>query len=214
MSLKIQRFVCNPFQENCYVVSDDTREGVVIDCGAYYPEERKALLDYICKQNIRPLHLLATHGHVDHNFGNDTLFNEYGLKVELHALDEQLINSLDAQCRAFLGIPLGYDVPPTGLFFNDNFSLSFGNHSLRAIHTPGHTPGGVIFYCEDEQLAFSGDTLFRMGVGRTDFEGGSYADLRQSLRSLTQLVPEKTIMLPGHGPKTTLGEEKEFIMSL
>lgn len=210
MSLKIQRFVCNPFQENCYVVSDTTGEGVVIDCGAYFPEERQAVVRYITDNNILVKHLIATHGHVDHNFGNDTLFSQLGLKVEVCGDDQPLMEALDLQCRQFLGVPLGYDMPPVGSYFSPiDYAPSFGSHSLIAVPTPGHTPGGVVLWCEEEEVAFTGDTLFRMSVGRTDFEGGSHSLLLQSLHSLAQRLPSPTTILPGHGPKTTMGFEIE-----
>ena len=145
MSLKIQRFVCNPFQENCFIVSDDTHEGVVIDCGALYPEERTAIEEYVRKEGITLKHLIATHGHVDHHFGDNTIFELYGLKPEVSAKDEYLQNKLDAQCREFCGQSLGYDMPPVGKYLADDDVIEFGDHSLTVIPTPGHTPGAGFF---------------------------------------------------------------------
>lgn len=209
MSLKIQRFVCNPFQENCFVVSDDTNEGIVIDCGALYPEERTAVVDYVRKEGITIKHLIATHGHVDHHFGDDTIYSEFGLKPEVSAKDEYLQGKLDEQCRMFCGQSLGYDMPPVGKYLSDDDVIVFGSHRFTIIPTPGHTPGSVFFYCKEEGIAFSGDTLFRMSIGRTDFELGSFDDIVNSLHSLKTLLPLDTIVLPGHGPQTTLKEEVE-----
>ena len=137
MSLKIQRFVCNPFQENCFVVSDETNEGIVIDCGALYPEERTAIVDYVEKESIVLKHLIATHGHVDHHFGDNTIFEKYGLRPEVSAKDEYLQGKLDEQCRTFCGQSLGYEMPPVGKYLNDDDVIEFGNHRFTIIPTPG-----------------------------------------------------------------------------
>ena len=207
MSLKIQRFVCNPFQENCFVVSDETNEGVIIDCGAYFAEERKAIVDYVEKEGIRLKHLLGTHGHVDHHFGDDTIYSKYGLRPEVSAKDEYLQSKLNEQSLTFCGQPLGYEMPPVGKYLSDNDVIEFGSHRFIIIPTPGHTPGSVFFYCKEENIAFSGDTLFRMSIGRTDFELGNYDDIIVSLQSLSNHMPLDTTILPGHGPQTTLSDE-------
>lgn len=207
MSLKIQRFVCNPFQENCFVVSDETNEGVIIDCGAYFTEERTAIVNYINKEGICLKHLIGTHGHVDHHFGDNTIFEEYGLRPEVSAKDEYLQSRLNEQSLTFSGQPLCYEMPPVGKYLSDDDVIEFGTHRFTIIPTPGHTPGSVFFYCKEEKIAFSGDTLFRMSIGRTDFELGNYDDIIVSLKSLSSHMPLETTILPGHGPQTTLGEE-------
>lgn len=204
--LNIQRFVCNMIQENCYVVSDDTKECVIVDCGAFYPEERKAIVDYIRNNKLVPKHLIATHGHIDHNFGNNTMFDEFGIKPEVHADDEYLMDKLAAQAQAMAGVTLDYDMPPVGKYLDKDDTIMFGNHTFTIIETPGHTRGSVFYYCADESIAFSGDTLFHFSIGRTDFEGGSKFQIIQSLRMISQL-PDKTIILSGHGEKTTMGIE-------
>ena len=153
--LKIQRFVCNPYQENTYVVSDETQECVIIDCGVYFDDERLSLIEYINSNGLTPKHLLCTHGHFDH-------------------------------CD---------DI------------IEFGSHRFKVIATPGHTPGGVTFYCEEEKVAFTGDTLFQMSIGRTDFEGGDDADMRHTLKEVIGKLPADTTIWSGHGPKTTIAAE-------
>lgn len=204
--LKIKKFTCNMLQENCYVVSDDTQECVIVDCGAFYPEEREAIVGYIRENNLKPKHLIATHAHFDHNFGNNTIYKEFGLKPEVHANDGQLMSSLGQQAQAVVGASIDYEMPSVGRFLHENDTIDFGTHSLRVIETPGHSPGGVFYYCEDENVAFSGDTLFNNSIGRTDFTGGSMFMLIQSLRMISQL-PDQTRILPGHGPETTIGYE-------
>lgn len=207
--LHIERFVCNPFQENCYIVSDETREAVIIDCGAFYQEERKAITDYIRGRNLVPRHLLATHAHIDHNFGNDTVRSEFGLLPEVSAADECLMAKLKEQAMLFANMRLDYEMPPVGRFFSKNDVIKFGNHEFTIISTPGHTPGSVFFYCAEEGIAFSGDTLFNMSIGRTDFEFGSYRDIMDSLQNIAELLPDDTVILSGHGPKTTIKAEKQ-----
>lgn len=204
--LNIQKFVCNMIQENCYVVSDETKECVIIDCGAYYEEERRAIVDYIREQELKPKHLLATHAHIDHNFGNNTIYEAFGLKPEVEGADEKLMEKLPEQAQAIAGVTLDYKMPPVGRYLKETDQIDFGSHTLTILHTPGHTPGGVFYYCKEEKVAFSGDTLFRGSIGRTDFEGGNSFMIIQSLRMIAQL-PDDTTLLPGHGEPTTIGYE-------
>ncbi len=192
------------------MVSDETHECVIIDCGAYYEEERKAITDYITGNGLRPTHLLATHGHWDHNLGIDTIFNAFGLQVEAAAEDEFLITDIPHNFQSIIGAPLRRKFPAVGRFFDKDEVIRFGNHELQVLKTPGHSPGSVVFYCAQEHIAFTGDTLFRMSVGRTDFEGGSYEALMNSLNQILANLPVETIVLPGHGPQSTIGEELRF----
>lgn len=206
--INVKIFEVNPLQENCYVVSDDTRECVVIDCGAYFDAERKAIVNYLHNHQLQPVHLLCTHGHFDHNFGNDTIFAEYGLKPEIHADDANFIADVALQCE-MMGMGMDYDhpSPPVGRHLADGDTVGFGTHQLKVIHTPGHSPGGVVFYCQEECTVFTGDTLFRMSVGRTDLPGGSWADLIRSLQTKVASLPADTVAYPGHGPKTLIADE-------
>lgn len=206
--IDVKIFEVNPLQENCYVVSDDTRECVVIDCGAYFDAERKAIVNYLHEHQLRPVHLLCTHGHFDHNFGNDTIYTEYGIKPEIHADDASLIADLALQCEQMgMGSCFNCVSPPLGTPLADSNLIGFGNHQLKVIHTPGHSPGGVLFYCQEENIVFTGDTLFRMSVGRTDLPGGSWADLIRSLQTKVASLPADTVAYPGHGPKTLIADE-------
>jgi hydroxyacylglutathione hydrolase len=206
--MNIQRFECNPLQENCYVVSDETQEAVVIDCGAFYPEERKAIVNYIRDNKLNVKHLLVTHGHMDHNFGNNTMYDEFHLQPEVHSADESLMDRIAWQCKTYMGYNLPYQMPPVLRYLTEDDVITFGTHQFSIIHTPGHSPGSVIYYCEAEKLAFSGDTIFRHSYGRTDLEGGSYEDMMDSLVKIQSVLPAETHILCGHGPDTTVGEEK------
>lgn len=204
--LNIQLFECNMLQENCYVVSDDSCEAVVIDCGAYYDAERQAITNYIDRQGLHPVHLLCTHGHFDHCFGNDTIWSNYGLLPEVAADDEWLMD-LKKQMRDMLGTDYQRPVPPIGRKLKEGDIITFGSHQLTVLPTPGHTPGGVTFYCAEEKVAFTGDTLFRGSVGRTDFDRGSWTQLKHSLGTVIAKLPADTTLYCGHGPQTTVGDE-------
>ena len=205
--IDVRTFQCNMLQENCYVVSDESREAVIIDCGAFFDEEKQAIASYIDSKQLTPVHLLCTHGHFDHNFGAAFVNERYGLKPELHADDEFLYNASCQQACEMLGANISFDMPPVGHHLTDGEIISFGSHSLKVLHTPGHSPGGIIFYCEEEKVVFTGDTLFRMSVGRTDLHRGSWGDLMNSLETVVALLPADTKVYCGHGPQTTIGDE-------
>lgn len=204
--LNIKKFACNMLQENCYVVSDETKECVVIDCGAYYDAEHEAIRQYIESEGLKPVHLVATHGHLDHNFGNAFMLNAFGLKAEISQKDANMLKNAGEQAQTFYGVEMNDDIPATGHFFSDNEEVRFGKHNLQVIETPGHSRGSVCLYCKEESVLFSGDTLFRHSIGRTDLEGGSMLQIIQSLRSLAQ-IPDDVCVYPGHGMSTTIGEE-------
>lgn len=206
--LNIKTFVFNPFQENTYVVSDDSNEAVVIDCGAFFSEERKELTDYIAKNNLKVVHLLSTHGHIDHNFGNNTIADYYNVRPEVHKADAGLMRRLSEQALAFCNYHLEYDMPEVSDYLNDGDIIRFGNHEMKVIHTPGHSPGSTVLYIADEEVAFSGDTLFMMSIGRTDLEGGSFSDIQKSLLRMINELPDNTKVFPGHGPQTSIAKEK------
>ncbi len=205
--MNIKRFMCNPLQENCYVVSDDTKECVIIDCGALYQEEKAAISNYIKENNLKPVHLIATHGHLDHNFGNAYILDEFNLKVEVCSEDNFLIEHLGKQAKDLFGIQINEDQPEVGKWLKDGDIITFGHHQLKVMQTPGHTPGSALLYCKEENTVFTGDTLFRMSIGRTDFDGGSWRQMAQSLRNVVAKLPKETIVLSGHGPKSTMAEE-------
>lgn len=207
--IKIKTFVCNMLQENCYVMSDETNEAVIIDCGAFYPEEQQAIADYIEREQLTPVRLIATHGHFDHNFGNSFVWHRYGLKPEVAAEDLPLMD-IRRQMKSMMGMDYEIEQAPTGRLLNTKDDVTFGSHRLRVLPTPGHSRGSVTLYCEAEHVAFTGDTLFRMSIGRTDFEGGSWSEMCNSLKQVLAALPADTKVYPGHGPLTTIGEEVQY----
>ncbi len=207
----IKHFVCNPLEENCYVVSDDSHECIIVDCGAWYSEEHATLCSYIRQQKLLPVHLVATHGHLDHNFGNAMLYEEYGLKAEVCTEDAYMTGHLAEQASSLYGINLEKEQKqaPLGRQLTDGDIITFGHHSLKVIQTPGHTRGSALLYCSEERTAFTGDTLFRMSIGRTDLDGGNWNQMQHSLHKIAQLPPD-TIVLSGHGPQSTIGDELKY----
>ncbi len=204
--IQVKRFVFNMIEENTYVLWDNSLECVIIDCGAFYEEERQTIVNFIKENHLKPVHLLATHAHLDHNFGINTINDVFALLPEVSEKDTPALRSLKEQAQNMFGMQLNYDFPPVGKTFEAGENIKFGEHELTIINTPGHTPGSVTFYCKEENMAFTGDTLFRGSVGRTDFEGGSMFQLISSLRELSQL-PDTTVVYSGHGEQTTIGYE-------
>lgn len=211
--LNIKTLTVNPLQENTYIVSDETQEAVIIDCGALYAEERMAVVNYIRDNYLKPQRLLCTHAHLDHCFGINTIYEEFGLKPEVAASDDFLMENQQGQASQMFGMTLPYDIPPIAPYLKADDTIAFGSHVLTIIPTPGHTPGSVFFYCKEEDVAFSGDTLFRMSVGRTDFERGSYQQLMESLQRIATLPPQTRVYC-GHGPATTIGDELQYNLYL
>lgn len=207
--LHIQKFVVNMIQENCYVVNDETREAVIVDDGAYYPEEKLAIENYIKENGLKPVLLIDTHAHFDHIMGNKALFDRFGLKARFSRADAELYDGLEKQTQLIMGMPLeGLERAPAGSFIKEGDRLTFGSHAFTVIATPGHTQGGLCFYCKEENLLFSGDSLFRGSIGRTDLPGGDGKSLISALKNKILTLPDETKVLTGHGPATDIGTEK------
>ena len=207
--LKIQKWVVNPCQECTHVVSDETGEAVIIDCGVYYANERKRLVEYIEKEQLKPVHLLLTHSHHDHIYGNDLILDKYGLLPEIHEAEKNfMIYILPLLIKEIYGDNYPYPIPMPGKTFKGGDFINFGNHQLKVIHTPGHSPGSVVFFCKEENIAFTGDTLLSMNIGRTDFPGGDREQMAESLELIVRRLNDDTVIYPSHGKKSTMLHEK------
>ncbi len=212
--IMLKTFIFNPFMELTYVVSDDDNNAVIIDCGCYTEQERQIFVSYIETNHLRPIALLNTHFHLDHQFGNALVNQRYGLIPYGSELDRPLIRVLDQQCGWF-GLQNTSDVLTTINALQDNQVLMFGNMRFTVIATPGHTPGGVCFLLHtgtEADILFSGDTLFCRGVGRTDLPYGNTEQLFESIRTRLLTLPDNTIVYPGHGVVTTIGNEKNYLL--
>ena len=204
--LRIQTFEVNPLHENCYVINDETKECVIIDCGALTEAEQNAVIAYINDEGLKPVHNLGTHGHLDHHFGDAAILSAFNLQPEVAEGDKVLMQHPREAAVQMLGMDWNIDLPAGNVKLTENEDVKFGSHTFKIIRTPGHSPGSVSFYCAEENVLFTGDTLFKGSIGRTDFPGGSMFQIISSLRELAQL-PDKTIVYPGHGPQTSIGFE-------
>ncbi len=203
--LEIKTIQCNMLAENCYIVSDETKECVIIDCGALGQAEQSAIADYITENSLTPVQHLLTHGHFDHMLGSQWLKDTYDLSPVICERDAEIYKDAKNNASTF-GIEIPDYTPAIGRCINDGDDITFGSHTFKVIHTPGHSKGCVVYYCNEENVAFTGDTLFRNSIGRTDLPGGSMFQIIQSLRMLMQL-PDTTRVLPGHGAETSIGYE-------
>ena len=208
--LNIKCFVVNMVEENCYVVSYETKEAVIIDDGACIRGEHQAIDEYIRREGLTLKHVLNTHAHFDHTMGNAHLYATYGLKPQMHANDAELYTNLSLQVQSMLGYRLKVDVAPLGTMLKEGDTIAFGKHRFKVIETPGHTPGGICFYCKEEGALFSGDNLFEQSIGRTDFPGGNALHLISSLRDKVMTLSDATRVYPGHGNSTTIERERRY----
>lgn len=204
--IELKRFVFNAFQVNTYVLSDETGECVIVDAACSVTEEQETLERYIRTHSLRPVRLLSTHAHVDHILGNPYIVDHYGLKLEGH-FDSKIYLDHASQFAFSYDLPLTR-VEPVSRQLNDGELVRFGNSTLKVLYTPGHALGSLCFYAEKEAFVITGDVLFRDSIGRTDLPGGDYEVLRQSIWEKLFVLPENTIVYPGHGPETSIGREK------
>ncbi len=215
--IKLRTFTVNPLGVNCYVLSDETREGVIVDCGTFgdevigfaalHSKEFAQIRHYIEAEGITLKHNLLTHTHFDHIMGVDNVYDTYGLQPECHNQEREIWAMNPEMTRGFCGFPLPLPKATPTFALRNCQSITFGNTTLRVIHTPGHTPGGVCYYCEAEGILLSGDTLFQYSVGRTDLPLGNMAQEIQSIRNSLCTLPPQTKVYPGHGDPTSIAEE-------
>jgi glyoxylase-like metal-dependent hydrolase (beta-lactamase superfamily II) len=211
MPLIRESFPVGPLGCNCSIVADpDTRQALVVDPGDQAPD----ILAALQRLGVQAVKLVHTHAHFDHVLGTGAVAAATGAEVLIHAGDRWLYDNVELQAR-FFGLPLPspppLPPPPTRELAGDEV-LPFGNREARVLHTPGHTPGSSCFFLErggETPLLFAGDTLFRHSVGRTDLWGGSFEQLATSIRERLFALPDDTLVIPGHGPATSIGAERE-----
>lgn len=209
--MEVKIFAVNPLEVNCYVVSDDTKEAVIIDCGCFHPDEWVEIKNYIVKEQLKVVHLLNTHLHFDHIMGVPMVYNDLGLAPEANKNDLSIYNNVGKQISMFINMNVDHiEMPPLGRELKDGDTIEFGTHSFMVIQTPGHTKGGVCFYCKEENALFTGDTLFQCSIGRTDLEGGCYEDIIQSVKERLLVLPPETKVYPGHGPSSSIEFERKY----
>ena len=206
--MDIAVFTFNGFAENTYVLYDDSLECAIVDPGCNSSSERNTLEEFISSNNLIPKKLVNTHCHIDHVLGNSFVAEKYGLPLIAHKGEVVVLQSC-LMVAGMYGIP--YDESPKITeYLEGGDQLKFGNTVLEVLFTPGHSPASISFYNKSDDVLISGDVLFQGSIGRTDLPGGDFDTLINSIRLKLFVLPEETIVYPGHGPKTSIGQEKRY----
>ncbi len=207
--IHLKVFPFNPLQVNAYLVYEEGGSGILIDPSCMDRSEFKELQDFISLHHIRLDYQVNTHGHFDHVFGNGMVNAEYHPRFLIHQGDLAFLEKAGDQARSF-GFNYEGQIPVPDGYLSDNEVIKSGAITLNVIHVPGHSQGCVAFYCASNGWLFSGDTLFAGNIGRTDLPGGNYEQLIASITTKLLVLPEDTVVFPGHGPKTTIREEAGY----
>jgi len=206
--LKIKVFTFSPIEENTYILYKERSECLIIDPGCYFPEEQQELKDFIEMNGLIPKMLLNTHCHLDHVFGNKFVAETYGLPLHLHPREEVVLQFAPTS-------GLMYDLPFDNyqgkfIFLNEGEKVTIGGDELEIILAPGHSPGSICFYSKAQKFIIGGDVLFNGSIGRTDLPLGDHQTLLNSIKQKLFVLPDDVIVYSGHGPETTIGNEKKF----
>ncbi|MGL5015799.1 MAG: MBL fold metallo-hydrolase [Bacteroidales bacterium] len=206
--VNIKRFTFNPIQENTYLIWDkNSKEAILIDCGALFSEEREELSSFIEESELHIKYILNTHLHFDHTFGVHFAVNKYGTSLGANKADAYLLGNNSVSAARF-GIRVNEPSPKIGFEVEEGMIFKLGEVEVAAIHVPGHTPGHMVFYCKQANALFTGDVLFSGSIGRTDLPGGDYDQLISSIKEKLMTLPDQTVVYPGHSETTTIGKER------
>jgi len=199
----LESFPVGPLQCNCTILGDEqTREAMVIDPGDNIPD----ILARLAKHGLTLKQIVVTHAHIDHVGGALQLKKSTGAPILLNESDLPLLKMMDVQA-GWLGVATPTVAPPDASA-DEGMVVGIANHAAQVLHTPGHTPGSICLYFEAERLLLAGDTLFAGSIGRTDLPGGDSGKILRSIRSRLLPLPDETVVIPGHGSRTTIGEER------
>lgn len=205
--ISIEKFTFNPFQENSYILHDETKECVVIDPGCYSTEEKAIMLKFISDNDLKPVKLLNTHCHVDHIQGNHIIAKTFNLQLEAN---EKEIPILEGSPAWGLQYGITGDISPEiSVFLNEGDTISFGNSKLDIIFVPGHSPGHLAFISHEQKFVINGDVLFQGSFGRFDLPFGDAYVLSKSIQEKMFTLPDDYVVYAGHMKETTIGEEKK-----
>ena len=199
----LKMLTVGPFQENCYIVGDErSGEGAIVDPG----DEAARIAMAVEETGLEIGSIIVTHAHVDHVGAVVGLVDEYSCPVLMHAEAEPMLKELPTQAM-MMGMRFGR-VPTVDRYVEDDEVLEVGDLGLRSLYTPGHAPGHLAFYVENEGIVLSGDALFAGSIGRVDLPGGSMEVLMRSIEERLLTLPDETLVYSGHGPRTTIGNER------
>lgn len=198
----------NPFQENTYIVYDETGSCIIFDPGCSNKQEQKQLAQVIEEKKLTPVRLINTHCHIDHVLGNRFVADTYDLKLEIHEGELSVLQSVSMVADMY-GIPYPEVSPLPEKFIAPGDIISFGNTQLKALFTPGHSPASISFYCEADKFLIAGDVLFYGSIGRTDLPGGDHATLIRSIQEQLMVLDDEVRVYPGHMQMTTIGFERK-----
>ena len=204
--MQVYSLVFNPLEENTYIVADATGACLLIDPGCSSPQENERLFAFITQHRLHPEKMVLTHGHFDHFAGCGAVYAQYHPQFSMSEADRPHLDLMKRQGEIW-----GFDiqpVPSSDFLLDEQHPLTFGESTLQVLVTPGHSPGGLTFYAPESGFAITGDSLFQGSIGRTDLPGGDYDLLMDSLEQKILTLPETCRIYPGHGPESTLYEEK------
>jgi len=205
--LQIKIFEFNAFQVNTIILYDETKECVIIDAACYHESEQNKLRKFIESESLKPVKLINTHCHIDHILGCNFMSDQYGLDLGIHEAGKLFID-VAAEHALDFGFTIDHIHVPL-YFLNEDSIIKFGKTSLKVLYTPGHADGSICFLNEESKLVIVGDVLFRESIGRTDLPTGNFELLKKSIHEKLFTLPNDYTVIPGHGPKTTIGYEKE-----
>lgn len=208
LTMKIKIFPFNQFLENTIVLSDSTNECIIIDPGCYNIEEKQILENYIITNNLKPVKLINTHCHIDHILGNNFVSSNWDIDLEINKNDLNLLNESN-QIAKIYGFVDYENSPNPKRFLNEGDIVNFGNSELKVIFTPGHAPGHISLYSANDNFIISGDVIFKNSIGRTDLPGGNFNILIETINNKILSLDDNVIIYCGHGPITTVGDERK-----
>ncbi len=208
--MTVHGFECNMFGENTYIAYDQTtKDAIIIDPGMMSDKECEVIDNFIADNNLKLMLILLTHLHIDHVMGTNHIKEKYGVKIYANEADAFLGSRIAEQIQMFhLPVKLGKVIIDN--YISDGDEIKVGNDTLICLSTPGHSPGSMSFYSSKTKAVFTGDALFKQAIGRTDLPGGNYAQLIASITNKILTLPDNTTIIPGHGPLTTVSQEKQF----
>ncbi len=204
--LQIQSFTFNPFQENTYVLWDETLDCIILDPGCSNTYEQEELTRFVESKKLKPVKLVNTHCHIDHVMGNAFVAKKFALDLYIHKDDLFLLENVENIGKMY-GVPVVAS-PFPAYFLDENQNLTFGKTAMQIFHTPGHSPGSISFFDKESKILVVGDVLFNGSIGRTDLPGGNYKTLIHSIVSKLLPLGDDVKVYSGHGPVTTIGKEK------